>query len=230
MATGVQSLAQESRSDLLPPKSSTEVTGKSLVEKSSYLLGYNFINDFKFQRIDIDLDRLIAGMRDAMENKEPAMSKDLIEAVEEAFQKLVMEKQEAIFKEVAEKNLRDGDEFFAAISKQPGVKKLESGLQYKILKQGNGPEPKTGDVIRFRFKGAFTDGTEFESSGDTPIQYRMGTSIMPGMGEAFSRMRVGDHWVIYIPAKLAFGTQGSPPRIGPNQSLVYELEIVEIAK
>ncbi len=206
------------------------VSGKSLTEKASYLLGYNFFMEFKLQKIEIDVERMIAGMKDAAAGREPEMSEELIRAVEDAFQKMVMEKQEAAFKDAAEKNLRDGEDFLSQNGRLEGVKQLESGLQYKVIRDGTGPAPKTGEIIKFHFKGKFPDGTELESSGDTPMQYRIGTSIMPGMAEAFSRMKVGDLWIVYIPGKLAFGIQGSPPRIGPNQTLIYELELIEIAK
>ena len=134
-------------------------------------------------------------------------------------------KSSEVIKEDAEKNRQEGEAFLARNKTQEGVRTLPDGLQYKVLKAGTGPVPKPTDRVMVNYRGTFVDGTEFDSS------YRRGqpliiqaNRVIRGWSEALQLMRVGSKWQIFIPPQLAYGPQGAPPAIGPNETLIFEME------
>ena len=202
-------------------------TGKSLTEKASYLLGYNMVSELQAQKIDIDIEKVTQGLQDAAAGKKITMSDEEVLAVEQAFERMIIKKQQEMFKKLADDNMRSGDAFLKKNALEDGVKEFESGLQIKVLESGSGAIPKISDTVKIFYKGSFPDCTEIEATSDKPaaIPVKMG---IPGMREALQKMKVGDKWVLFIPGNLGYGIQGRAPRIGPNQTLVFELELVEI--
>lgn len=132
---------------------------------------------------------------------------------------------------VATKNLNAGDAFLAANRNRPGVTQLPSGLQYKILTQGRGAQPKASDTVVVNYVGTLLNGTVFDSSftRGEPATFPV-TAVIPGWVEALQRMRVGSVWELYIPAKLAYGEQGAPPAIGPNETLIFKVTLIAIKR
>ena len=130
---------------------------------------------------------------------------------------------------LAEKNLKAGEEFLAANQKLSGVITLASGLQYKIINDGNGSKPKSSDTVSVHYSGRLSNGVEFDSSYQRgrPASFRV-TQVIRGWVEALQLMSVGSKWELYIPGKLAYGIQSVPPHIGPNQLLIFEVELLEI--
>jgi len=207
-----------------------EVSGKSLTAKSSYLLGYEMVSNLRALEMEVDIEQMMAGIKDAMAGKKPPMSPQEIQAVMVAYYRSLEQKQQQAYKKAADRNLRDGEEFLSANALKEGVKQTESGLQYKIVKNGTGASPGPTDRIKFNFKGMLPDGRVFASTGDKPFVSPAG-SVLRGMSEALQRMKVGGKWTVYLPGKLGFGIQGDPNwNIGPNQALIYELELLEIVK
>lgn len=207
-----------------------EPTGKSLTDKYSYLLGYNFIQDFKSLEVEINLENVIQGMKDSATDKDSKLTLEEIQAVEIAFQKLLTAKRQELFKRAADKNLRDGAEFMKKNALETGVKEFESGLQVKVNEEGDGDLPKLNDRVKVFYKGTFLDGKQFDGTLNTPATFGVG-GVIRGMSEALQKMKVGSKWTIYVPGNLAYGLQGYPEaNIGPNQSLIFELELVEIIK
>ena len=191
---------------------------KSLREKASYSFGMTMGSSLKKQGVDIDLELLVQGLREATGNGKLMLSEQ--EAVEA---------MEAFEKEVTAKRAQDARKFLVENKKRPGVKTTDSGLQYKILKAGKGVRPKGSDVVTVHYRASFVNGAEFESSGDTPFTTPVG-GVIEGWKEALQLMDVGAKWQLFIPPDLGYGAEGSPPTIGPNTTLVFELELLGIVK
>ena len=201
---------------------------KDTKDKESYSIGHDIGTTFKKQNIDLNLDALMLGLKDALAGKE-AMTKEEREKTLEAFSKEMMEKQVAANKEAAAKNQAAGEKFLAENKKKDGVKTTASGLQYKVLKEGSGPSPKESDSVVTNYKGTLIDGTEFDSSAKHggPATFPV-NSVIKGWVEALQLMKPGAKFQIFVPANLAYGEQARSAEIGPNSTLIFELELVSI--
>ena len=203
---------------------------KNQKDKVSYVIGMDIGNNLKKQSIDIDPDILARGIKDALSGgKTFLMTEQEVREVTTAFQKEMMAKQEERNKKLGEKNKKEGEAFLAENKKKEGVKTLPSGLQYKVIKAGTGKKPKSADTVTTHYRGTLTDGTEFDSS------YRRGqpatfpvTGVIPGWTEALPLMEEGAKWQLFIPPKLAYGERGAGGLIGPNATLIFEVELISI--
>ena len=202
---------------------------KSSKEKMSYIIGMDIGNNFKKQSIDIDPDILLKGMKDALAGKKALLSEEEIRETTTAFQKEMRVKQEEIAKKLGEKNKKEGEAFLAENKKKEGVKTLPSGLQYKVIKAGKGKKPKSSDTVTVNYKGTLIDGTEFDSS------YRRGqpatflvSGVIKGWTEALQLMEEGSKWQLFVPPNLAYGDRGAGLTIGPNATLIFEVELISI--
>ncbi|MGA9450046.1 MAG: FKBP-type peptidyl-prolyl cis-trans isomerase [Verrucomicrobiia bacterium] len=217
----VSSAVAQDKPDLTNPK-----------QKTSYALGVNIGSSLKAQELDLDAKALAAGVADALGGK-PALTE---EEVRDTLMKL---RQDVAAKSAAEaakyadgaKNLKDGEAFLAENAKKEGVKTTPSGLQYKVLKSGTGEMPKKTDTVTVHYTGTLIDGTVFDSSVQRgqPATFPVG-GVIPGWTEALQMMKVGDKWQLFLPAKLAYGEQSPSPKIGPNSTLIFEVELLGIEK
>jgi FKBP-type peptidyl-prolyl cis-trans isomerase FklB len=216
MATGCT--AQEKKPEL-----------KTLKDKVSYGIGMNIGKDFKQQDIDVDVNLLARGIKDALAGGEAALSEEQMREAFEAFQKDLVAKQEAKSKELTEKNLKTGEAFLAENAKQEGVVTLPSGLQYKVLEEGSGKSPAATDTVTVNYRGTLIDGSEFDSSfkRGEPATFPV-SGVIPGWTEALQLMKEGAKWQLVIPPALAYGERGAGPVIGPNATLVFEVELVKV--
>lgn len=199
-------------------------------DKLSYALGMNFGQGFKKQGIDIDPALFYKAFADAFNNGKTAMSEDDMKAVLTAAQQDLRKKQAAVQAEKAEQAQKEGDKFLADNKAKEGVVTLPSGLQYKILKAGTGEKPTLEDTVICNYKGTLINGTEFDASEKHggPATFPV-KGVIPGWTEALQLMTVGSKWQLFVPASLAYGAQG-PPDIGPNATLIFEVELVSIQK
>lgn len=202
---------------------------KDQKDKASYSIGYDIGATFKKQNIDLNADALMAGMKEALAGKEGAMTKEERDKTLEAFQKEMMEKQVAASKEAATKNAAEGEKFLAENKKKEGVKTTASGLQYKVLKEGTGAAPKETDTVVTNYKGTLLDGTEFDSSykRNEPATFPV-NRVIKGWTEALQLMKPGSKYQLFIPAVLAYGERGAGRDIGPNSTLIFEVELLSI--
>ncbi len=202
---------------------------KDQKDKASYSIGYDIGSTFKKQNIELNTDALIAGMKEALAGKEASMSKEEREKTLEAFQKEMMEKQVAASKEAATKNQAEGEKFLAENKKKEGVKTTASGLQYKVVKEGTGPTPKETDTVVTNYRGTTIDGTEFDSSykRNEPATFPV-NRVIKGWTEALQLMKVGSKYQLFIPAALAYGERGAGRDIGPNATLIFDVELLSI--
>ena len=202
---------------------------KDQKDKASYSIGYDIGATFKKQNIDLNPDALMAGLKEALAGKEGTLTKEERDKTLEAFQKEMMEKQVAASKEAATKNLAEGEKFLAENKKKEGVKTTASGLQYKVLKEGSGASPKETDTVVTNYKGTLLDGTEFDSSykRNEPATFPV-NRVIKGWTEALQLMKPGAKYQLFIPAALAYGERGAGRDIGPNATLIFEVELLSI--
>jgi len=206
----------------------TAVVLESEIQKVSYIMGTNIGSQIKGEAFEVDIPSLTLGLSDAVAGNEPKLSEDDVKAVIEAFQAKMMAEQEASAKLVAETNIKEGEAFLAENAKKEGVVVLESGLQYKILTAGTGAIPTPENTVEVHYKGTLLDGTEFDSSFKRGVPAQFGvTQVIPGWVEALQLMKEGAKWELYVPADLAYGPGGTGGLIGPNQTLIFEVELLK---
>jgi len=209
------------------PKRVTEL--KDQKQKVSYSIGLDIGKNLKAQKIEIDAQILAQGLSDASSGETPLLTDAQAQEVMTQFQKEMQEKKQAEAKVAGEKNIKDGEAFLAENKTKSGVVTLPSGLQYKIVKQGNGPKPKPTDQVTVHYSGKLLDGKEFDSSYKRGQPATFGiTQVIPGWTEVLQLMPVGSKWEVYIPSNLAYGPNGAGQDIGPNATLIFEMELLGI--
>ena len=205
---------------------SAEEALTTLEQKFSYGLGFQIASDLKQKNIKVETDVFLQGIKDVLTDAPLKISTDEIRATFEAYQAKQMEEYNAI----AEKNKKAGEEFLAKNKKEKGVVTLESGLQYRIIKEGSGKKPLITDTVTVNYRGALINGKEFDSSYQrgTPATFSV-NGIIKGWQEALPLMKEGAKWQVFIPSELAYGPQGGPGGgIGPNETLIFDIELIGI--
>jgi FKBP-type peptidyl-prolyl cis-trans isomerase FklB len=206
-----------------------KTTLKTEKDKVSYIIGTDIAKNLKKQGIDIDPDMLFKGLKDAFTDQKLALSDSEIQQVMMAFQQEIMAKQSEKAGELAGKNQKEGAEFLAANKKKDSVITLPSGLQYKVLVEGSGTMPTINDTVTTNYRGTLLDGTEFDNSykRGEPATFPV-KGVIPGWTEALQHMKVGAKWLLFVPSNLAYGEQGAGQTIGPNATLIFEVELLSI--
>lgn len=198
-------------------------------QKVSYSMGANIGTSWKRQEIEVDLDAVIRGLKDSLGGKPLALSDQEMRQVMSAFQTEMRTKQMEKRRVSGEKNKTEGAAFLAENKKKEGVITLPSGLQYKVIKAGTGPKPTSADTVTAHYRGTLIDGTEFDSSYKRGEPTAFGvTGVIKGWTEALQLMNTGSKWQLFIPSELAYGENGAGPQIGPNATLIFEVELVSI--
>ena len=212
-----------------PANAGENLVLKSQKDKMSYIIGMDIGKNFKRQAIDIDPDILAQGVKDGISGGKALLSEEEARETLAAFQKEMMAKQEELAKKIGEKNKVEGEAFLAANKTKEGVKTLASGLQYKVIQAGTGKRPKLTDEVTAHYRGTLIDGTEFDSSHrrGKPANFQV-NGVVPGWTEALQLMEVGAKWQLFIPPNLAYGERGAGRDIGPNATLIFEVELISI--
>jgi len=211
-------------------KESAPLTLETQKEKVSYAVGINLGRGIHKEAVDVDPEVLARGLRDGLTDAKSQMTDEEVQATLTELQKQVTAHQQEVRQQAIEKNKKAGEAFLAANKEKPGVVTLPSGLQYKILQPGTGPKPTASDSVVCNYRGTLVDGTEFDSSfkRGQPATFPVG-QVIKGWTEALQLMPVGSKWQLFIPPDLAYGergTNGGP--IGPNETLIFEVELVSI--
>src|SRR6266513_2026376 len=202
---------------------------KDQKEKASYSIGHELGASLKKGNMDVNTDILTKGLKDGLTGAKSALTDEQIKETLTAFQKEMMEKQQAAQKELGEKNTAAGEKFLTENKKKDGVKTTASGLQYKVLKEGSGASPKETDTVVTNYKGTLIDGTEFDSSykRNEPASFPV-NRVIKGWTEALQLMKPGAKYQLFIPSSLAYGERGAGQLIGPNATLIFEVELLSI--
>lgn len=203
----------------------------SIQQKASYGIGLSIGGDMKKAQFPVDLNAVIRGVTDGFTGATPALTEQQIQEAMDTLQKELMAKQMEANKVAGDQNKAAGEAFLAANKAKEGVKTTASGLQYKVIKSGNGATPTKADSVVANYRGTFIDGKEFDSSAahGGPATFPV-TGVIEGWTEALQMMKVGDKWEIVVPSNLAYKERGMPPVIGPNSTLVFEIELVDVKK
>lgn len=215
----VQAVAQTAAPTLTTPK-----------EQMSYASGVSAIRNFTKNDVAVDIELMVQGMRDALAGKPLMMTEKQMTASMNQLQTDLRRSMAANQRELADKNRKRGLEFLAAYKQKPGAQTLKNGVTYQVLTPGTGPKPIETDTVVTRYRGTNIDGVEFDATlADKTSTLRVSQLIM-GWREAVRQMPVGSKWQIVVPSPLAYGERGVGGVIGPNETLVYEVELLEIKK
>jgi FKBP-type peptidyl-prolyl cis-trans isomerase len=230
------STAKTPKSTAAKPHSTTTATRtqaplvlKTQKDKLSYGLGMNFGKTLQKQGVEVDPAILYRGLKDTLGGGKLLMTDEEVKATLVQLQADMRKEQEQKAAEAAETNRKAGEDFLADNKSKEGVVTLPSGLQYKILTEGTGPKPTASDSVVCNYRGTLLDGTEFDSSykRGQPATFPV-TGVIRGWTEALELMPVGSKWQLFIPPDLAYGERGAGADIGPNSTLIFEVELVSI--
>ncbi len=200
---------------------------ESDAEKYSYAIGLNFAQSLMRQGAPLDPDAVYMGIRDALEGAEPRLSAEAITAALRSEAQKAGERK----RDLATKNLQAGKAFMAENKSKDGVTTLPNGIQYEVLRKGDGVQPGATDRVTVHYSGALIDGREFDSSRrrGEPATFGLG-DVIQGWQDVVPLMRVGSRWRVVIPPDRAYGINGAGAAIGPNETLVFEIELLDVVK
>ncbi len=215
---------KDDASEAEPPKIS------ELSERASYSMGYSAGLNFQRRGGEVDLELYIVGMRDAVAGKDGLISEAERQQCVREYRTQMNQRRQEQAKADAERNLKEGDDFLAGNARNEGVTTLPSGLQYLVVKEGEGSQPQASDQVTVHYTGTLIDGTVFDSSVERGTPSTFGVSgVIRGWTEALQLMREGSKWRLFIPTQLAYGARPRPGgKIGPNAALIFDVELLEV--
>ena len=202
---------------------------EAVQDRAAYVIGFNLGKQLKQNDINANTDLIVKGLRDGLGGAAGLLTEEEMQAAMQSFQQQVMAQQQEKQKVVGEKNKAEGEAFLAKNKERQGVKTTASGLQYEVLKEGTGAQPKATDSVTVHYKGTLMDGTPFDSSYDRgePATFVL-NQVIPGWTEGVQLMKAGGKYKFYIPAALGYGDRGAGGVIGPNAPLVFEVELLSV--
>ena len=198
-------------------------------QKLGYAIGMNIATNMMQQKVDVDADQLAAGLTDVLKGEKTILTQEEMGLILTAYQQEMQMKQMAEMAAEAAKNEKIAKEYLEKNGAKEGVVTLESGLQYKVIKAGEGASPKADSKVQVHYRGTLLDGTEFDSSykRGEPASFLV-NGVIAGWTEALQLMKEGAKWQLVIPAQLAYAERGAPPMIPPNATLLFEVELLKI--
>jgi FKBP-type peptidyl-prolyl cis-trans isomerase FklB len=207
----------------------TPLVLKTPKDKASYAIGMNIGRSLHKDAADIDPNIVLRGLKDALAGGKMLLTDDEAKAAIVSIQADMRKKQEAQMAVAGDANKKEGETFLAANKTKDGVVTLADGLQYKILKEGTGPKPSASDSVVCNYRGALIDNTEFDSSykRGQPATFPVG-QVIKGWTEVLQLMPVGSKWQVFVPSELGYGPRGAGGAIGPNATLIFEIELLSI--
>lgn len=199
-------------------------------DRASYVVGLDLAKNVAPVKDEVDIELVVQALRDAHAGKPPLLDATQADAARKAFTQHLREQRERQQSALSAKNREAGAAFLATNANVQGVSTTASGLQYRVLRDANGPRPGPADTVRVNYIGSLLDGQAFENTYaiDHPASFALG-QVMPGLGEAIRLMPVGAKYRFWLPAELAYAERGLPGQIEPNATLVFEIELLEIA-
>jgi len=225
----METTLKDFQTEMMSQRDTTNLTPPSNMENVSYSIGYDIGNSFGNQPFELVAEAVAQGLKDGVNSAEPMMTKEEMEETLTSFQEEIMNQQDSGRKDVADKNRKEGEEFLTANKTKEGIITTESGLQYKVIKEGTGRTPTKSDQVETHYRGTLIDGKEFDSSykrGET-ITFPV-SGVIAGWTEALLLMKEGAKWQLFIPSNLAYGPRGAGGDIGPNATLIFDIELVAV--
>ena len=198
--------------------------------KLSYAVGWDIGEDIQRRGAEFDVEAIITAIRDSAAKNDPQVPPEEMVALLTALQQKVRQEQAEAFQKLAEENQVKADEFLQAKLSKNGIVALPSGVQYRIIEEGEGSRPGMESTVKVHYRGSKIDGHEFDSSfaRGVPEEFTV-NSVLKGWQEVLPLMKTGATWQVFVPPELAFGTRGNPP-VGPNEALMFDLKLVEIVQ
>jgi len=197
-------------------------------DRLSYSMGVSIGKNFKKEKTDVDFDLMMKGLKSAMAGEHLLLTDKEWRTVLNSYQTEVLQHAKLTKQQAMETNKKKGDTFLAENKDKKGVVVLPSGVQYKIIKAGNGPKPDDSSMVQVNYSGKLIDGTEFDATEPGhPANFKL-SALIPGWKEALKLMPAGSKWQIVVPSQLAYGERGAGADIEPNSTLVFEVELVAI--
>jgi FKBP-type peptidyl-prolyl cis-trans isomerase FklB len=214
-----------------PAVAQKKVELKSEKDKLGYSIGFDMGSSIKRNGIDVDPRILTKAIQDALSGGKPLMTEQEMRESITAFQKDMAAKQQEKMKVLGGKNRKEGAAFLAENSKKEGVKALPSGLQYMVLAEGAGKQPKATDTVTVQYRGTLIDGAEFDSSykRGQPATFAL-NQVIKGWTEGVQLLKEGGKIRLFVPSELAYGDRGAGAQIGPNAALIFEIELISIGQ
>ena len=225
-AAGGNSAAQGQQQQQTPPAPLTPADKPNL----SYSIGYQIGSDFQERKLDIDINAVIKAMQDGYAKRPATVSEEQMRDLLSRMQYQLYSKAKGEFDKLATENKSKSAKFMADNKTKKGIVSLPSGLQYRVIEDGTGSKHPTAQTdVDVHYRGSLSNGLEFDSSfaRGEPAHFKVG-DVIKGWQEILPLMREGDHWQVFVPPELAYGERGQPPRIGPNEALVFELKLVKV--
>jgi len=200
-------------------------------DRVNYSLGHQIGGDFKRQGVEVRPALVVKGIQDALSGAEPLMTPEEMNKALMDLKKRIVTAQREERKQAAEDNLAKGKAFLEENAKKEGVETLPSGLQYKVIQEGSGATPEATDTVVVHYRGTLIDGTEFDSSYSrgNPATFRA-DRVIRGWTEALQMMKEGAKWQLFIPPDLGYGQGGAGAKIGPNSTLIFEVELISVGE
>jgi FKBP-type peptidyl-prolyl cis-trans isomerase len=207
-----------------PPRATQE-------ERESYSIGYQVGQSLTTDGVEVKIEKVIEGLQDAVNRKDPRVKDEEMKKLIGELRKKAREAQLKKVQEQIVRNAQESEKFLEENKTKDGVKVTESGLQYKVLKEGKGPGPGPEDFVKVNYRGTFIDGSEFDSSFAKGEPARVQTDgVIKGWTEALQMMKTGSKWQLFVPPELAYGRGGLGQRIPPNKVLVFDIELLAVEK
>jgi len=196
--------------------------------KLSYAIGYDIGRDFKENKIDVDINTVIRALQDGFAQRQPAVPENEMRQQVAIMRERMLREARARFEQVARENKAKSDRFLAENRAKNGVRTLPSGIQYRVIEEGNGPRPTANSEVTVHYRGSLISGLEFDSSfaRGEPVTFKV-NEMIPGWQEILPMMRVGDEWKVFLPPEKAYGERGHGP-IGPNEALIFDIRLVAV--
>jgi FKBP-type peptidyl-prolyl cis-trans isomerase FklB len=225
-AAPASSSAQSSQQQQTPPAPITAADKPNL----SYAIGYQIGNDFLERKMDIDINTVIRAMQDGYAKRKATISDETMHDLLSRMQYQMYSQAKSEFDKLATVNKAKSQQFMAENKSKKGIVVLPSGVQYRVIEDGAGAKhPTAQSDVTVHYRGSMANGLEFDSSfaRGEPVHLKVG-DVIKGWQEVLPLMRVGDHWQIFVPPELAYGERGQPPRIGPDEALVFEIKLIDV--
>lgn len=197
-------------------------------QKLSYAIGFDFGLDLR-QLDGLELESVVQALRDAHAQRDPQVPPEEMRVLLASLQQEIQQERMAQFQELAERNEAEAERFLRENRSKSGIVTLPSGVQYRVIEEGEGRRPSASDTVTVHYRGSKTDGREFDSSfaRGVPAVFQV-ESVLEGWQEVLPLMREGAMWQVFLPSEMAFGLRGDPPLIGPNEALIFDLRLVQI--